>query len=147
MKKYLLLGLVLFACLATLSSCKLVVRPLEGTWTVTSLEVTSGARVLGNGTITLSFLSEVPGLGWEAYSGSGTFTGGVFVYNAEGLYIPGFGVTIELSETGEVDPNKISLDDNTFAGGSTLIGTYAGTGVYGSLQTKDIGAGTFTATK
>ncbi len=145
MKKYLLLGLVLFACLATLSSCKLVVRPLEGTWTVTYSEVTSGTRVLGNGTVTLSYSGELMAI--EIYTGSGSFVSGTYDYIAAGTYWPGFGSAIQLHEVGDTDSDYITLEDMAYAGGSTMSGSYSGTGAYASGGGKNVGAGTFTATK
>ena len=147
MKRFLLLGLILVAGLIGLSSCTEVVRPLEGTWTVDSTETIAGDRVLGDGTITLSYVGALGG--WEVYSGSGSFTGGIFDYVAEALYIPGFVLAIELSEDGDTDDDYIGLDDNTYSGGNTMSGAYTGWGEYSSATTtgRDIGSGSFTATR
>jgi len=145
MKRFILLGLILTAGLIGLSSCTEVARPLEGTWTVDSTEIGGGARVLGDGTVTLSFLTEA--IGMEFYTGTGTFVGGVFDYIVEAVYWPGFGVTIELSEVGDTDSDYVSLEDMAYSGGGTMTGDYAGVGEYAAFATKDIGDGTFTATK
>jgi len=87
-------------------------------------------------------------LGIEEYSGTGTFTGGVFEYLATVNYWPGsgFGVTIFLYELGEdYNTDSISLYDVAYAGGATLSGGYIGDGAYGDTAIKDIGVGTFTA--
>ena len=148
MKKLPLFGLLLAAALIGLSSCTMVARPLEGTWTVDSTEVVSGARVLGDGTITLNYLGE-PLPGWEVYTGSGTFSG-IFDYIVEVLYIEGFGLSIEMYEDDGLDDpdfDNIVLDDASYAGGGSMSGSYSGMGEYDTIGTKDIGTGNFTATK
>jgi len=147
-KRILLLGLLLAAALIGLSSCTMVARPLEGTWTVDSTEMTPGGdRVLGDGTITLSYLGEVFGI--EIYTGSGTFVGDVYDYIVEASYWPGFGVSLEFSEVGDTDFDYVALEDMSYAGGSSMTGDYVGMGDYanGSTGGKEIGDGTFTATK
>ena len=147
-KRILLLGLLLAAVLVGLSNCTMVSRPLEGTWSVVSSLDPTAARVLGNGTITLSFLAE-PLPGWEVYTGSGTLAG-IYDYIVEVLYIEGFGLSIEMYEDDGLDDpdfDYIVLDDASYSGGGSMSGGYSGMGEYDTAGSKDIGAGTFTATK
>lgn len=155
MKKVLLLGLILAVGLLGLSSCNQVVRPLEGTWTVTSSPTGPGLdRDLGNGTITLSFVAEQFGL--EVYTGTATVDDGRFgpydyiVEAVDWTGLIGFGVTIEMYQTDDATPDTdyIQLDDAGYSGGGTLSGTYAGN-TFSRYDggDKDIGIGNFTATK
>ncbi len=150
MKKFLLIGLVLATGLILLSSCTPVAHPLDGTWTVTSTDTVAGTdRILGDGTITLNYLASAFGV--EAYTGTASFGGGAYDYIVEASDWTGwlgFGVTIEMNEASDADPDAdhITLDDSAWTGGATLSGTYDGTGAYNG-GAKDIGNGTFTATK
>jgi hypothetical protein len=150
MRKLLLLGLLLAAVFAGLSGCTMTSRPLEGTWTVDSIEDSDGNRDLGDGTITLSFDGEFFGI--ESYSGTAVFDGDgteSWSYTAEVDYWPdsGFGITIELSEPGDESGETIDLYDSTYSGGSTISGVYYGWVDYSFGEVKDIGEGTFTAIK
>jgi hypothetical protein len=147
-KKSVLFGLILAAGLILLSSCTEVAKPLEGTWTVTSVETRAGARTLGNGTITLDFATEFIGI--EVYTGTGTFVSGTFDYLATASWWPGVtpGVDIKLYEIGQdPDVDAIELVDLTYTAGNTLSGDYSGIGVYLNGAGTDIGDGTFTATR
>jgi len=153
MKKLPLFGLLLVAVLVGLSSCTMVARPLEGTWTVTSTPTSAGTdRDLGNGTITLSYFAEFMGV--ELYTGTAIFDDGRFgpysyiVEASDWTGWLGSGVTIEMNQADDVDPDTdyIEIDDAGYTGGGTLSGTYQGWARYNGGD-KDIGNGTFTATK
>ena len=121
---------------------------LEGTWSLDSTETTSGARVLGDGTFSLSYVGEVTFI-WvfELYTGSGTI-GGV-PYNVNATYSADLQqVSISLYETGEdPDIDYIELEDVSYTSGNAMDGDYTGYGAYATSQAKDIGEGTFIATQ
>ena len=150
MKRILLLGLVLAVSLLGLSSCNTGSGggALAGTWTVDSTEVTGGSRVLGDGSFNITYVGEVTFLFiFELYTGTGTIGGQA--YSVDLAYVPDLQqVSISLYEPPEdSETHYIELSDISFTGGSSMDGEYEGYGDYDTAGTKDIGDGTFTATK
>jgi hypothetical protein len=145
MKRFSLLALVLLVALLGLSGCKEDESALlAGSWTLDSTESVAGALELGDGSFSLTYMLTFFGI--EAYSGSGTIGGNAYLISAS--YVPDLqSVTISLYQGAEdIETDSIDLDDMSYSGGDMLDGNYDGWGVYASGG-KDIGSGTFTATR
>ena len=86
----------------------------------------------GNGSFSLIYLGDVTFIGTiEVYSGSGSKQ-----------------MHLSLYESGEdPDVDCIDLEDISYSGGDSIDGDYSGEGAYDSGSGKDIGTGTFTATR
>jgi hypothetical protein len=150
MKRILLLGLVLAVGLLGLSSCNTDgsgAGSMAGTWTLNSTQTAAGDVLLGDGSFSLSYVGEFNVLlTFELYTGTGTI-GGVD-YSVDLTYLPTFqSVSISIYVPPE-DPefDSIDLEDSSYTGGTTLDGTYTGSGKYATSGT-DIGEGTFIATQ
>ena len=146
MKRIILSLALLMLFLSLITGCKeSEPRPLEGNWTIDSTETDAGVLVLGDGQIELSFLTEFI---FEMYQGDGTV--GTRDYTATAMYIPDFlgtDVGINLYQDGVDDPDDDYIELDGTLGSSNISGTYTGWGEYAIGGTKDIGSGTFTATR
>jgi hypothetical protein len=153
MKKFSLLALLILIALLGLSGCEEedTSGAMAGTWTLDSVETSAGAdRMLGGGNFTLTYVTTSHDLGTvEYYTGSGTFQ--AYTYNVDALYLVDFQwVWIKAYEDGEdLNTDSINLEDISYSGGDNMDGDYYGEGVYefGGGGGKDIGEGTFTATR
>ena len=145
MKRFIVSLALLILVLSLMTGCKEPTpRPLEGIWTIDSTEGTPGSLELGDGQIELSFFMEFV---FEMYQGDGTV--GTQDYTATAMYTPDFlgtDVGINLYQDGVDDSEIDYIELDGTLGSSSISGTYTGWGAYASGP-KDIGSGTFTATR